>query len=85
VVALRTLKGARRPPGLQIAQIVLKIPAGALLGLFGVVLLQAHLLPTITPAANGQLVAYAMLFGFAQEAVTRAIDKRAGALLDRAG
>ena len=85
VVALRRLRGSRRPPGLQIAQIVLKIPAGALLALFGVVLLQSGLLPLLTPAADGQLVAYAMLFGFVQETLTRAVDRHVAALLAKAG
>jgi hypothetical protein len=84
VGGLRQLRPGRRPMGLQIAQLVLKVPAGALLAVFGVVLLQSGIVPVLPPSADGRLAAYAVLFGFAQEALTRAVDRQARQLLDQA-
>jgi hypothetical protein len=84
LVALRRINGFRGPYGLQFAQIALKVPAGAFIALFALVLLQSAILPPLASVAGGKLAAYAALFGFAQESVTRMVDQQAGRLLGAA-
>jgi hypothetical protein len=84
LVALRRINGFRGPYGLQFAQIALKLPAGAFIALFALVLLQSAILPPLASVAGGKLAAYAVLFGFAQESVTRMVDQQAGRLLGAA-
>jgi hypothetical protein len=84
LVALRRINGFRGPYGLQFAQIALKLPAGAFIALFALVLLQSAILPPLATVAGGKLAAYAALFGFAQESVTRLVDQQAGRLLGAA-
>lgn len=84
LVALRRINGFRGPYGLQFAQVALKLPAGAFVALFGLVLLQSAILPPLSTVAGGKLAAYAALFGFAQESVTRMVDQQAGRLLGAA-
>jgi hypothetical protein len=81
--SLYRLHSSRSPEGLQLAQLMLKLPAGALTALFGVVLLQSGILPPLTAVASSRLAAYAILFGFAQEAVTHFVDRRANNLLSK--
>ncbi|TCO50286.1 hypothetical protein EV646_102360 [Kribbella antiqua] len=83
VAGLRNLRGSSQPVGLQLAQIALKIPAGALTAVVGVVLLQAALTPTTQAVAGGKLAALAIIFGAAQEALTTFVDRTAGNLLDK--
>jgi hypothetical protein len=84
LVALRRINGFRGPYGLQFAQVALKLPAGAFVALFALVLLQSAILPPLASVAGGKLAAYAALFGFAQESVTRLVDQQAGRLLGAA-
>jgi hypothetical protein len=80
----RRISGFRGPYGLQFAQIALKLPAGAFIALFALALLQSAILPPLSTVAGGKLAAYAALFGFAQESVTRLADRQAGRLLGAA-
>jgi hypothetical protein len=78
---LYRLRSSRSPAGLQLAQLVLKLPAGALTALFGIVLLQSGIIAQLSAADNSKLAAYAVVFGFAQEAFTHFVDRRARELL----
>jgi hypothetical protein len=84
LVGLRRIQGSRGPYGLPIAQLLLKLPAGALIALFALVIVQSGSIPSIKPVERGQLVAYAAIFGLVQESVTRTIDKRANDLIGAA-
>ena len=81
--SLYRLRSSRSPEGLQLAQLMLKLPAGALTALFGVVLLQSGILPPMSAVASSRLAAYAVIFGFAQEAFTHFVDRRASNLLSK--
>ena len=83
LAGLRNLRGSTQPVGLQLAQIALKIPAGALTALVGVVLLQAALTPNTLAVEDGRIAAFAILFGAAQEPITAFVDRTAGNLLDK--
>jgi hypothetical protein len=84
VVGLRRLSSSRTSVGLQVAQLALKVPAGALTAVFGIVLLQSSIIPGLKAVDETALGAYAVLFGFAQEALTRLVDNKAGELIDHA-
>jgi hypothetical protein len=76
--SLRRLRGTRNPYGIGLVQGLLKIPLGALTGFTGVVLVQSGLISGIVkPASAGQVVAYAVVFGYAQQLLTSLVDKQA--------
>lgn len=80
---LSRLRSSTSPYRLQVAQSILKLPAGALTALFGIILLQSGILPPLTAVHDSTLAAYASIFGFAQEALTHFIDRRANDLLSK--
>ena len=84
VTSLRRLNTSKNPAQLQIYQLLLKLPAGAITAVFGLVFLQSGIIPGIKIASVAQLAAYAVLFGFAQEAATALVDRQASRLLDDA-
>jgi hypothetical protein len=84
VVSLRSLRASPDPMGLLAAQLALKPAAGAAIAVFGVVLLQSGILPPLQADEVRQLAAYAIVFGFAQEAFTAMVDRQAARLLDAA-
>ena len=67
------------------AQIAIKPIVGAATGLLGVLLVQSELLVAPAAVSASALLAYAALFGFAQQLVTRFVDRRADHLLEPAG
>ena len=76
--SLRRLRGTRNPYGIGLVQGLLKIPLGALTGFTGVLIVQSGLISGIVkPASAGQVVAYAVVFGYAQQLLTSLVDKQA--------
>lgn len=83
-IALSRQRRFQAPYGLPLAQVLLKVVAGTATALFGVVLLQNGVLG-VTAAASGQaILAYAALFGYAQQAATKQVDAKAKSLLGAA-
>lgn len=68
------------PFTLPIAQAHIKLPAGAVISLLGLFVLQNGAIGIFTPQAGDALVAWAFVFGVGQQALTTAIDKRANDL-----
>jgi hypothetical protein len=83
LATLQRLRGYRNPYALPFVQALLKIPAGALTGLIGTVIVQSGAF-SIDPVSGNKLVAYVILFGAAQETVTRLIDQKASSLVEAA-
>jgi hypothetical protein len=85
-VALRNLRGTTTPYSLPVALAVLKLPTGALTAIFGILLMRGEFVPGLsaldTPA---QIVAWAIIFGYAQQLFTRLVDERAHAVLNQVG
>jgi hypothetical protein len=75
------LRNFQRFFGLPLAQTLLKIPAGAATAVAGILLLQHGILGKIGPMEWPDVIAYAVLLGIAQIAVTKRIDSRASDLL----
>jgi hypothetical protein len=75
---IRSLRGSSDPWGLSVALAVLKLPTGALTAFLGILLLGGQFVPGLgaldTP---GQILAWAAVFGYAQQLFTRYVDQQA--------
>jgi hypothetical protein len=82
LAALQRLRGFRTLYNLPLVQALLKIPAGALTGLLGLVLMQGGVF-FLEPQRGSALVAYVIFFG-ASHVITRLIDRKAGEIAETA-
>ena len=65
-----------------VALAILKLPAGALTAITGLVLLYGKFIPGLSELdSQGQILAYAVVLGIAQHLVTRFVDQKAEAVL----
>lgn len=84
LIAIRNLRGTSTPYSGTTALAILKIPSGALSAVIGMLLLAGGFVPGLTNLDNQrQILAYALVFGIAQQLVTRVADDRAQQILDR--
>jgi hypothetical protein len=75
---IQKLRGTSTPYGVPVALSVLKLPAGALTAITGLVLLYGKFIPGLSELdSQGQILAYAIVLGIAQHLVTRFVDQRA--------
>ena len=82
-LSIRNLKGTSNPYDVPVALAVLKVPLGALTAILGLVAITGGFAPGLTNLDDqGQILAYALLFGFSQQALSRLLDKRAQDLLE---
>ncbi|WP_406832228.1 hypothetical protein ABEG17_05210 [Pedococcus sp. KACC 23699] len=82
-LSIRNLKGTSTPYDVPVALAVLKVPLGALTAILGLVAIKGGFAPGLSNLDNqGQVLAYALLFGFSQQALTRLLDKRGSDLLE---
>ncbi|MEV6492106.1 hypothetical protein AB0M20_26325 [Actinoplanes sp. NPDC051633] len=83
IVAIRGMRGSSTPYGVSTALAVLKVPFGGLSAVIGMLLLAGGFVPGLTNLDNQrQILAYALVFGIAQQLVTRVADDRAQQILD---
>lgn len=81
--ALRRLRGSSEPHGLPVALALLKLPTGALTAVLGLLLMRGEFLPGLTALdTSGQIVAWAIVFGYAQQLFTRFVDQQADSVLN---
>lgn len=78
---LRRLPSIREPYGLRREQAFLKIPVGGLTAIVGTLFLQSGLVDALEPQPAPEILAYAVIFGFGQNAVMRFMDQKAEDLL----
>ena len=85
-VALRQVQGSSTPFSLPVALAVLKLPTGALTALLGLLLMRGQFIPGFSALDfPAQVLAWAVLLGYAQQLLTRLIDQRAQMVLDAVG
>lgn len=85
LLALTRFSGFTDPFGLPTTQALLRIPTAAAASLFGVVLMQTAALDLLRPQKDAtKVLAFAFLFGYAQEPLLRMVDRQAGKVLDPA-
>lgn len=85
ISAARALSGTTRrvgPYSSTAAQATVKLVLGALLAIVGVTLLRARWVPGVDDVDTGaEILAWALLFGYAQQVLTGLLDQRAEAAL----
>jgi hypothetical protein len=85
VFALRSLPRIRRfqvPTSIYGTQVWIKALLGATIAVIGVAAVQRGVLPDFSPQQGDKIFIFALLFGLAQEPVTRLIDNRLRSLLE---
>jgi hypothetical protein len=81
--AIRNLRGSSTPYGVPLALTWLKVPTGSLTAVAGILLLGGNFVPGLSELdSQRQILAYALVFGYAQQLATRFIDDRAQSLLN---
>lgn len=80
--AIRKLQGTSNPYSVPVALSLLKLPSGALTAIVGILLVRGEFIPGLSQLDNQpQILAYAFVFGVAQQIATRYVDERAQQLL----
>ena len=84
-LSVRGIRGTSTPYGVPVAIAWLKVPAGALTALFGMLMVRGGFIPGLSALdTQGQIIAYAIVLGYAQQVFTRLIDTQAQAVMDKA-
>ena len=84
--ALRGMRGTSTEYNLPVALAVLKLPTGALTALLGLLLMRGDFIPGLSALdSSAQIIAWAILFGYAQQLLTRFVDQRAQGVLADVG
>jgi hypothetical protein len=82
ILSIRKLKGTSTPYDVPVALAMLKVPLGAFTAVLGLVAIRGNVVPGFSVLdSQEQILAYALIFGFSQQAFTQALDKRAETLL----
>lgn len=84
--ALRKVRGTSTPYSIPAALAFLKLPLGALTALLGLILMRADFVPGLSALdGSAQILGWAIAFGYAQQAFTQVVDKKAQNLLEDVG
>jgi hypothetical protein len=84
--ALRKLKSSSTPYGVHVALAVFKLPTGAVTAVLGLLLMRADFVPGLSALdSSAQILGWAVIFGIAQQLVTRFADNQAAGLLENVG
>ncbi|HET9871896.1 MAG TPA: hypothetical protein VFP89_04780 [Propionibacteriaceae bacterium] len=82
-VAIRKVNGTSTPYDVPLALAILKVPTGGLTAVSGILLLSGGFVPGFSELdSQGQILAYALVLGYAQQLVTGLIDRQAMRVLD---
>jgi hypothetical protein len=81
--AIRGISGSSERHGLPIALAVLKLPTGAITAFLGLLLMRGQFVPGLSALdTSAQILAWALVFGYAQELFTRLVDRQGQSVLD---
>lgn len=81
-MALRRIKGTTTEYSLPVALALLKLPTGAMTALLGLLLMRGDFVPGLSALdSSAQIIAWAVVFGYAQQLLTRFVDQRAQGVL----
>ena len=84
-VSIRGMTGASTPYDVPLALAALKLPLGALTALGTLIALQGDFVPGLSELdSQGQILAYALVFGYAQQLLSGMLDRKAQSLLETA-
>jgi hypothetical protein len=83
---VRGIRGTSTPYGVPVALALLKLPTGALTAVLGLIAMRGEFVPGLSALDTpGQILAWAVAFGYAQQLFTRFVDRRAQTVLDDVG
>ncbi|MGB5937360.1 MAG: hypothetical protein WBG76_16040 [Ornithinimicrobium sp.] len=81
--AIRGIRGSSERPSLPVALAVLKLPLGALTALLGLLLMRGQFIPGLSALdTSAQILAWALVFGYAQQLFTRLVDRQGQTVLN---
>ena len=82
VFSIKNVRGSSEPFSVPVAQILLKLPTGALTAIIGLLLIRGGFTPGFTGLdSSPQIFAYSVLFGYAQQLFTSLVDRQANSIL----
>jgi hypothetical protein len=83
-VAIRRLRCSSERYGLPVALAALKLPTGAITAFLGLLLMRGQFVPGLTALdTSAQILAWALVFGYAQQLFTRLVDQQGQTVLDK--
>jgi hypothetical protein len=81
--AIRGIRGSSERYGLPVALAVLKLPTGAVTAFLGLLLMRGQFVPGLSALdTSAQILAWALVFGYAQQLFTRLVDRQGHTVLD---
>jgi hypothetical protein len=81
--AIRGIRGSSERYGLPVAMAVLKLPTGAITAFLGLLLMRGQFVPGLSALdTSAQILAWALVFGYAQQLFTRLVDRQGQTVLD---
>jgi hypothetical protein len=81
--AIRGIKGSSERYGLPVALAALKLPTGAITAFLGLLLMRGQFVPGLSALdTSAQILAWALVFGYAQQLFTRLVDQQGQTVLD---
>ncbi|MGW5200341.1 hypothetical protein [Streptomyces spiralis] len=81
-LAIRKIQGTTTPYSIPAMLVLLRLPVGALSALFGIMLINGRVIPGLSNLdSTSQIAAWAVIFGVAQESLTRMIDAQGNKVL----
>ncbi|MFG2004686.1 hypothetical protein ACGFNU_36590 [Spirillospora sp. NPDC048911] len=84
--ALRKVRGTSTPYSLPATLAFLKLALGTLTALLGLLLLSGEFVPGLSALdSSAQIIAWAVIFGYSQQAFTHVVDRKAQSLLEDVG
>jgi hypothetical protein len=81
--ALKHIRGTSLPYDVPVVLAALKLPTGALTAVFGLLLMRGSFVPGLSALdSTAQIIAWAVVFGYSQQLLTKFVDSQGQALLD---
>lgn len=81
--AIRRIRGSSEPYGVPVALAFLKLPTGAMTAVLGLLLMRGEFVPGLSALdSSGQILSWAIVFGYAQQLFTRFVDRQGDTVLD---
>ena len=81
--AIRRIKGSAERFGLPVSLAALKLPTGAITAFLGLLLMRGQFVPGLSALdTSAQILACALVFGYAQQLFTRLVDQQGQTVLD---
>jgi hypothetical protein len=81
--AIRNIRGSSERYGIPVALAALKLPTGAVTAFLGLLLMRGQFVPGLSALdSSAQIIAWALVFGYAQQMFTRLVDQQGQKVLN---